>query len=223
MTSKKLAVDISDETIKQLSELGDFYKKNLNETISIILKIVGNQQSEIISLNRTYEQCMDLEGTLIEMLRDYPGMINVFNDLPRQVGAEGQLSLDPDIEFNWNGDHFRVSFDVKSGNKSSICRVDFIKQDSLYCFSTNTMIDSSETSIKSMEKLESMLAEICDPFDSEEFNIQIDKSPTEPGENLLWTLTIDCWEESPEAWPELKQVDKFVKRILKKASVTLQE
>ncbi|MCW4017768.1 MAG: hypothetical protein NWF00_03690 [Candidatus Bathyarchaeota archaeon] len=129
------------------------------------------------------------------------------------------LELDTDIEFSFDGDYFRVSYDAKSNNKQScIHRADFLKQDGLYCFSTITYIDVNETSKESLEELHSIVAEIEDPFDLESFKIEIDECFEDQ-----WSVTIDCWEDSLDALPKMKQINKLVKKIFKKAGATLKE
>ncbi|MCW4003426.1 MAG: hypothetical protein NWE95_05900 [Candidatus Bathyarchaeota archaeon] len=220
--TKKISLEISDETYQKLSELGDFYKQDLKQTLAAILNAVGNCQGDITSLNSMYGQTDNLEIILLHAFRRYPALLNLVNQLLEKVeGTKGDFDLDTDVEFSFDGDYFRICFDANNKNPLCIHRVDFIKQDGLYCFSTNTYISSEETSEASLEKLEAIASDVDDPFDSESFNVEVDRGIEEPGERTIWTLTIDCWEECLDALPKMKQVDKLIKRILKRAGVTL--
>ncbi|MCW4017767.1 MAG: hypothetical protein NWF00_03685 [Candidatus Bathyarchaeota archaeon] len=70
--AKKVSLELSDETYKQLSDLGAVYKQNIKQTLATILKSVGDHQNEISSLNYRYGQTNTLEMTLLYIFATIP-------------------------------------------------------------------------------------------------------------------------------------------------------
>jgi hypothetical protein len=137
----------------------------------------------------------------------------LFNWVLEELKAEGQFTLE-DFEFDLEKNYFRFLYAAYSDSPLNIYSFDVTKENGSASLSTNTGIYVKQTSQESLDKLRKVISDFSDPFDLSEFNIEIEDDDEE-----MWTIRIDCSDESLDYLPTIKQMSRVVKQILKKAGV----
>ncbi len=219
---KKLTLDLPDETYTQLSDLASSYKLDLKSAALGVLGTVCRHSGDLSQVSRSYTEETTLEDILNEMLYDYPTMRGCFVDgILRTFGAEGLFRADSaNTEFNLDADFLSILYDPNTCKARkefpSIHNLLVRKEDGQFLIGAMTYTDENETSPESLAKLADLAEETENPFDCEEFRIEFDEGFDGHG-----TLTVDCWSSAIDELPKVKQLSKFVDKLLKKAGVSL--
>lgn len=210
---KKLSVEVEDETYKQLSDLSANYGLSINQAVDTILKMVASNKGNIERLSEISGPNKNLGCSLYTALSNYLTIASLFKNVLGKVKAEGQFEVDiANVEINWEDEYFRFRFDAATKDYS-VDSIEVMKEDGSYNLSTNTGIRLDDTKANSFDDLKAVVESMGNPFEVDECRIHLDD-----GEDFC-DLVIDCWDESIEYLPTVKQVDRVIKKILKKAKI----
>ena len=161
----------------------------------------------------------DLSSILNDALENYPTFAYPVRDLLTKLKAKGLFSIDPaNVEWSIEKDFFSVILTPDSSADYDFYMINVRKEDGRYNLGTYTSVEIGETKDNSFGGLSEVAESIDCPFDIDDYRIDVDDSD----ENSC-TLSIDYWADSLECLPNLKEADRFIKQILKKAKVTLKK
>jgi hypothetical protein len=208
---KKSPIKISDELRKKVTDIASHYNLNSEQAINNILSAVSNNKANLIQIGEKSNP-NDLFSVLHQILENYVDISHFFNDVLKEVGAEGKFQVNlADVEINLVRDYFRFSFDALT-NDYDIISIEVRKENGCFNFSTHTSIELNQTKNNSFDDLELVAQSFDKTFD--ECHIYLDKSVTENRE-----LIVDCWSSKLKSLPDIKQIDKVIKRMLRKAKI----
>jgi hypothetical protein len=215
---KKMSVEISDDTHKQLSNLASHYDLDIKQVINSILIATGRNEGRITQLSEISGPNKSLDSTLNATLDNYLVIAHLFNDVLSKVKAEGKFEVDiANVEINWEDGYFRFRFDA-STDGYNVSSIEVMKEDGRYNFSTYTGIQLEEAKNNSFDDLKEIAESMENPFDVDECRIHVDDIDED-----FCELIIDCWDESIEYLPSVNQADKVIKKILRAAKVKLEK
>lgn len=210
--TKKISLEISNETYQQLSKLAEEYNQDTKSVAKQILEVVSNNKVSIGQISFATQE-KNLSLILYRALFNYPTMAYLFKDAADAVKAEGEYEIDiANIAIVWDTNYFRFRFDTRNP-EYMFGSFEFTKEDERYNVSTYTYLSQENTADGSFDKLNDVVESYALPFD--EFNMYTD---SHEGDDCC-TLTIDVWSDQLEDLPSLKQINKELKKILKKAKI----
>jgi hypothetical protein len=212
--TKKISLEISNETYQQLSKLAEEYNQDTKSVAKQILEVVSKNKVSIGQISYATQE-KNLSSILYRALFNYPTMVYLFKDAADAVKAEGEYEIDiANIEIVWDTNYFRFRFDTRNP-EYMFGSFEFTKEDERYNVSTYTYLSQENTADGSFDELNDVVESYALPFD--EFNMYTDSYE---GDDCC-TLTIDVWSDQLEELPSLKQINKDLKKILKKAKINL--
>lgn len=214
--TKKILLEISDQAYKQLSELAEKYSQDTKSVAKQILEVVGNNQVNINQISDATQE-KNLASILYQTLGNYPTMAYLFKHAADAVKAEGENEIDiANVDIVWDRNFFRFRFDTRNP-EYLFGSFEFTKEDERFNVSTYSYLSQEESTDGSFDRLNDIVDSYVLPF--EDYNMHNDGYE---GEDCC-TLTIDVWSDQLEELPSLKQINKELKKILKKAKINIKK
>lgn len=216
---KKLSLEISDETYEHLVKFAESFDLDYTEIADCILETVCARESDITQLREMPGAEANLSSILNDALENYPTFAYSVRDLLTKLKAKGVFSIDPaNVEWGIEKDFFSVILTPDNSADYAFYMINVRKEDGRYNLGTYTSVEIGETKDNSFDGLSEVAESIDCPFDVDDYRVDADDSD----ENSC-TLSVDYWADSIERLPSLKEADRFIKQILKKAKVTLKK
>lgn len=216
---KKLSLEISDETFEHMVKLAESFGLDYKAIADCILKTVCDREHGITQLRDMPGVEANLSSILNDALENYPTFAYSVRDLLTKLKAKGVFSIDPaNVEWGIEKDFFSVILTPDNSADYAFYMINVRKEDGRYNLGTYTSVEIGETKDNSFDGLSEVAESIDCPFDVDDYRVDADDSD----ENSC-TLSIDYWADSLECLPSLKEADRFIKQILKKAKVTLKK
>lgn len=216
---KKLSLEISDETYEHMVKLAESFDLDYKTIANSILETVSARERDITQLKEMPTVEANFSSILNDALENYPMFAYTVRDLLTKLKAEGSFSIDPaNAEWSIEKDFFSVIFTPDNSADYDFYMINVRKEDGRYNLGTYTSVEIEETKDNSFGGLSEVAESIDCPFDVDDYRIDADDSD----ENSC-TLSIDYWADSLECLPNLKEANRFIKQILKKAKVTLKK
>jgi hypothetical protein len=216
---KKLSLEISDETYDHMMRLAEGFGLDCKSIANSILEAVSSRERDITQLREMPGVEANLSYILNDALENYPTFAYTARDLLTKLKAKGSFSIDSaNVEWSIEKDFFSVILTPDSSADYDFYMINVRKEDGRYNLGTYTSVEIGETKDNSFDGLSEAAESIDCPFDVDDYRVDADDSD----ENSC-TLSIDYWADSLECLPSLKEADRFIKQILKKAKVTLKK
>ncbi|MBT0160191.1 hypothetical protein G4O51_09425 [Candidatus Bathyarchaeota archaeon A05DMB-2] len=213
--TKKVSLNIPDESFEGLKSLSALCKQDITQTIVGILETAGSQSSLLTYLSKEYKVPVDSKMMLHDVLNAAYHSIGLFNEVLEKLGAKGLFTLE-DLCFDLDEDWFNFIFDGLSGNNLLVDNFDVKLKPGSKRVTTRSYINVEEVSAQALGKLKEVVEDVMEPVefaDCEDFNVDVRE------DEEIWTLEVDYWAASWVYLPGIKNVSKLVKDIFKKAGI----
>lgn len=211
---KKLSLEISDEIYKDLCQLANRLGQDEKQVATTILEAISKSDYHIEWLSKMPYADPALKSVLCDALDNYPVFVSGARDFLVKLKAEGEFNLDSaNVEWDLEKDYFSANFDLCSKNYSFF-RINVRKEDGRYNLGTYWSVAVEETKDGSFDTLVEVAESADCPFDVEDYRVDVDSNDEE-----CCNLAIEYWADSIEDLPSLKEADRFIKQILKKAKI----
>ena len=214
---KKVSLNISDDSYKELASLSDFYNQNVEDVIISILDVVGRSTWKIINLSKKYKVPVKLVTMISDIFDAGNNVIyglyeEVLENLEFNKGLYTLQDLGIDLEENvmW---FYYVALE---GCNLKIVSFHLEIRPGLKYLDTESYIDVEKVNDEVLGKLEKLIKSIEVPeefYDLEDYEIKIG------GDEEFLTLKIDCVADSLNYLPSLNIISEFVEQIFKKAGI----
>jgi hypothetical protein len=160
---------------------------------------------------------MTFEQSLSDVFSTAYNGAGLFRYFLRKLQAEGQHTIE-DFYFDFEKDYWMFLFDPVS-SRLIVDYFDVTKQDGQVSLTTNSVIMINEVSEKSLNKLKEVVEEhdFKLPIHGFDYVDEVDAEIEENDETV--TLRINCWMESFEELPTLKQVSQLIHQIFRKSGI----
>jgi hypothetical protein len=215
---KKLTVEVEDEPYQRLCGIAGDFKLDVKQAVGTILTSVGGCDGSITRISELSGPDKSLSSALYAALGNYWTIACLFNDVLSKVKAEGKFTVDiANVEINWEDDFFSFHFDSATDDYN-ITNLLVRKEDGTFCLSTYTSVQLKETKNNCFDDLKAAAESAGNPFSVGECRIYGEDSFDDS-----CYLVIDCFDGSLECLPTVKQVDRVIKRILRKAKIQLEK
>jgi hypothetical protein len=147
---------------------------------------------------------MTFEQSLSDVFSTAYNGAGLFRYFLRKLQAEGQHTIE-DFYFDFEKDYWMFLFDPVSSRLVSL--------------TTNSVIMINEVSEKSLNKLKEVVEEhdFKLPIHGFDYVDEVDAEIEENDETV--TLRINCWMETFEELPTLKQVSQLIHQIFRKSGI----
>jgi len=214
---KKVSLEISDKTYENLLALATRLGQDEKEVATAILEAISSSDYDIERLSKMPCVDTDLKSVLCEALENYPIFAGSTRNFLVKLKAEGEFRLDAEnVEWDLEKDFFSANFDVCSENYR-FAWINVRKEDGRYNLGTYMSVNIEETKNGSFDDLVEVAESADCPFYVEDYRVDVDS------DEETCNLAVEYWADSLEDLPILKEADRFIKQILKKAKVTLKQ
>ena len=214
---KKVSLNISNDSYKELASLSDFYNQDVEDIIIKILNIVGMNARRIINLSKEYKVPVELV-TMISDIFDagntliYDLFDKILENLDFNKGLYSleDLGIDLDENISW---FYYVALD---GCNLKIDTFHLEIHPGLKYLDTESYIDGEKLNDEVLEKLYDLIesVEVPEEFhELENYEIKIG------GDEEFLKLKIDCVADSLNYLPSLTIMSEFVDQIFKKVGI----
>jgi len=213
---KKVSLNISDDSYKELASLSDFYKQDVKEAIISILDAVGGHARAIINLSKGYEVPVELKTVISHTLgAGFNSIYSLFNEVLENLEVKGLYTLS-DFDIDLDENYMWFSYDALVGCNLQIDGFYVTLKPGVKTLTTNSYIEVKKVNNKALRKLKKLVrsVEVPEEFDElEDYDIEIEE------DEEFWTLKIDCTAESFNYLPSVNRISEFVERAFKKAGI----
>lgn len=216
--TKKVSLNIPDESYKKLASLSDFYKLDVEDAIINLLDVVGIESQTILNLSKEYKIPIKLAGVISHIFfAGFRSLRALFNEILENLEVKGLYTLS-DFDVDLDENYMWFHYDALVGRNLQIDSIDVALKPGLKSLSTTSYIEAKKLDSEVLGNLKKLIQSdaVREEFESlelEDYNIEIEE------EEESWILTIDCREESLSYLPSVNRMSKFVEQIFKKAGV----
>lgn len=213
--TKKISLEISDETHEQLLKIASRFGLDHKQTANCILNSVISHEYDISRLTEMPNVEANLGSVLSDALDNYPLFAYSIREFLAKLKAKGPFSIDSaNVEWAIEKDYFSVILCPDSADYN-FYMINVRKETGRYNLGTYATVEVEQTKEGSFDRLVEVAESITCPFDVDDYSVDADASDEE-----TCTLSIEYWADSIEYLPSLKEADRFIKQILKRAKVT---
>ena len=217
---KKISLNISDDSYKELASLSDFYKQDAKNAIASILDVVGREGQRIINLGKEYKVPVKLITVMYHMFdAGFSSINNLFNNVLESLEVKGLYTLS-DFDVNLDENYMMFYYAALVGCNLQIDGFYITLEPGLKTLTTNSYIDVKQVKSEVLSRLKKFTrsVEVPEEFgELEGYNIEIEEN-----EEFL-TLRIECTAESLNYLPSINRISKFVEQIFEKAGIKREE
>ncbi|MEM2292727.1 MAG: hypothetical protein QXS74_08275 [Nitrososphaeria archaeon] len=220
--AKKVTLEIPDEIYKSLSSLCIFYNQGIKQMICGILKAISEGHRWLTVLSEQFGSLSDIGMTLHDIIFTSFLLIDWINYIPDKLGVKrGEFALE-DFDFSLEDSYFMFDYAAKSNAKYDIDSFNVTKETGQVSLSIETGFYVNKVSQEALNKLKQLIKDY--EFDSLEGFEDVDSVNVEIDEfEEIWILRINCWAETLEELPTIKQVSRVIKRACKEAGINVRK
>lgn len=214
---KKVSLNISDDSYKELASLSDFYNQDIEDIIIKILDTVGMNARRIINLNKEYKAPLELDTIISDifdagntLIRDLFDKVLENLEFNKGLYSLEDLGIDLDENVSW---FYYVALD---GCNLQIDTFHLEIRPGLKYLDTESSINGEKLNDEVLGKLETLIKNIEVPeefYELEDYEIKIG------GDEEFLKLKIDCVADSLNYLPSLTIISEFVDQIFKKVGI----
>jgi hypothetical protein len=213
---KKLSLKIQDESYKKLESLSDFFKQDTRQIITSILEGLSTESDSLIDRGRKYRVPVNIEEVLRRTLWEVRSGASFFSYIPEKLKVGGLFWLD-DFECDLDKDYFMFHYSSLPGCNLDIDSFHLTMEPGSKTLYADIFIDVNETNKQSLDKLKEVVKHFQPPssFDAlEDFDINILGEDEE-----IWTIEISCTAETLHDLPSIEQLNRIMKKIIRKVGI----